>query len=140
MQIVTFETANRLKEAGFPQPSEILKGNDAKNRWNLFYVSPEYEDEEGINVGPFTADRIEDIRGFGDPCEVVAFAPTATDLIPPGWHLVRAPKESAADYAGEWTCSAIDVDCWYHNDNPAEAAAFAWLHVNSKKDRNQSNV
>lgn len=132
MQVVTFKTAQRLKEAGFPQPSEILKGNDAKRRWLLFYTSPEYEDEEGINIGPYTADRIEDIRSFGDPCEVVAFAPTATDLIPEGWLL-----QNRGD---DWICSNVffydgndnELIEVVHN-NPAEAAAMAWMRVNNKK-------
>lgn len=130
MQVVLFETAKRLKESGFPQPSEI----DPANRWLMFYVEPS---KEGGAPELYSADRIDDIRSFSDPCEVVAFAPTATDLIPPGWHLKHVDVDVMGDAnADKWACAAIDVDVWFHNDNPAEAAALAWLHVN----RNQSNV
>ena len=128
MQTVSFETAKELKEAGFPQPSDAHYDT---NRWMMFYVEP---DEEG-RCGPYSLDKIEDIRAFGDPCEVTAYAPTATDLIPPGWYLIRKPKDDDPK-SEEWTCSEAVTPEWFHNDNPAEAAATAWLFVN----RNQSNV
>ena len=128
MQTVSFETAKRLKGAGFSQPSEI----DPANRWLIFYVEPS---EEGGVPELYSADRIEDIRSFSDPCEIVAYAATATDLIPPGWFL-----QNRGD---DWICSnAFTYDGVknelkdFINDNPAEAAAMAWLHVN----RNFSNV
>lgn len=135
MQTVSFETAKELKEAGFPQPEEWVD-LDRSNQWLMFYVEPT---EEGYAPEAYSADRITDIRTFGDPCEIIAYAPTATDLMPHNWMLVRR--------AAQWECiEEIELDNFFSNgfapqnffthDNPAEAAAQAWLFVN----RNQSNV
>ncbi len=131
MQTVSFETAKELKDAGFPQPEEWVD-LDRSNQWLMFYVEPT---EEGYAPEAYSADRITDIRTFGDPCEVIAYAPTATDLIPQGWYLIRKPKDDDPK-SEEWTCSEAVTPEWFHNDNPHEAAAQAWLFVK----RNQSNV
>jgi hypothetical protein len=124
MQVVSFETAKALKEAGFPQPSDWVD-LDRSNQWNMFYVEPR---EEGDAPGLYSLDRIDDIRTFGDPCEVIVHAPTATDLIPPGWYLIRKPADHDPN-TEEWTCSETVALEWFHNDSPAEAAAKAWLFV-----------
>ncbi len=118
---VSFETAKELKEAGFPQPSDIMHPY-GKNKWLMFYVEPS---EEGDAPELYSLDRIDDIRTFSDPCEIFAYAPTATDLIPPGWGILRNRDN--------WSCG--DDKVVFSNDNPSEAAAMAWLFVNRKKDQ-----
>ena len=130
MQTVTFETAKLLKDAGFPQPSEI----DPANRWLLFFVEPS---EEGEAPEIYSADRIEDIRSFSDPCEVIAFAPSATDLMPPNWMLVRRVSEweCVSEYElDNFFSNNITPEHYFHHESPAEAAAMAWLHVNKKSE------
>jgi hypothetical protein len=118
MQTVSFETAKKLKEAGFPQPSEV----DRANRWRLFYLE-EVDDQSGY--GPYSADRIEDMRTFDDPGEVVAYAPTAIELLPEGWRLEKEGEE--------WVCSGItNTPVRIVNKNSAEATASAWIYENQK--------
>lgn len=127
MQVVSFETAKALKEAGFPQPSDWID-LDRSNQWDMFYVEPS---EEGDAPGLYSLDRIDDIRTFGDPCKIIAYAPTATDLLPPGWVLVHYTDHWVAISAGSLINSVGKnyEDPYFTHDNPSEAAAMAWLFV-----------
>lgn len=96
----------------------------------MFYVEPS---EEGDAPGLYSLDRIDDIRTFGDPCEIIAYAPTATDLIPQGWYLTHQdPRNFPGRKIEKWACSAYTA---FYHDNPHEAAAAAWLCVNRKSDQ-----
>ena len=110
MNVVSFETAKRLKDAGFPQPKKYKRGMVA------YYQ----------------------LAGDGDG---YIFAPTAPDLIPPNWMLVRRVSEweCVSEYElDNFFSNAIAPENYFHHDNPTEAAAQAWLHVN--KTRYETHV
>lgn len=102
LDIVTFETAKKLKEAGFPQPS--------------------------LEDGQFWYSSKEQVICFGHTvdnwCEtdydVSAFAPTATDILRqiPGANLKWNGSTFVCKYRGK-------VD----DTNPAECAAKMWLKI-----------
>ena len=127
---VSFETAKELKEAGFPQPSDIMHPY-GKNRWLMFYVEPS---EEGDAPELYSLDRIDDIRTFSDPCEIFAYAPTATDLLPVGWLLLRRTEDWVAISAANLINSVGKeyIEPYFRHPNPHEAASQARLFVNRK--------
>ncbi|GAB4486619.1 MAG: hypothetical protein OHK0019_00600 [Saprospiraceae bacterium] len=105
--IVTFETARRLKEAGFPQPG-------------MAYFTCFFYDENGEMWRPGHLTLNPDI-----------FAPTATDILeqlPSKWSLRHYDLEGEPVFS----CAEKDADI-YMNPNPAEAAALAWLAINEKQ-------
>ncbi len=113
LDIVSFETAKQLKEAGFPQPSA---------RFGQFWYD---ETSEALNCIGFEDFSIwfEDLV-----LEGYIFAPTATDILRllPGVYLCVNDKSI-------WRAEWAGVSC-YDNDPPlakgeapAEVAAAAWL-------------
>lgn len=135
--IVTFETAVRLKEAGFPQPVP-----EAGQWW----YNPDF--------GPFLVGKLWMVDGrlrnifYPDTGKVVnkqirlfpdcVFAPTATDILreSPNYYYIRKYRYDTENrfsifcelQEGDLTQIAKGVDI-----NPAEAAAEAWLKLNDKK-------
>lgn len=116
MSHVTFETAARLKEAGFPQPKKFTVGEF----W-FMRVTPKLEYEEILVVHTFRAELERQLPGITserwapDPDDV--FAPTATDLLrqlPDYWFVAVSTTDPHGLYQ---TC--ID---------PEELAA-AWLTI-----------
>jgi len=109
MNVVSFETAKRLKEAGFPQPEKYY----TKGEW--FYLS---------RVCLLCAHDIED-RVTSSNC----LAPSATDILKElgkSFHLYYNEKSNG------WACweqSMSSANDRFH-DNPAEACAAAWLAKN----------
>jgi len=115
MQVVSFETAKRLKKAGFPQP-EIMEFGLAfwvKNYTDHILALTDY-DNIGIKMR-----------------ENYSFAPSATDILKElgGQADLRFSRNG-------WTVSIFQNQ--YHSDsfnsvdNPAEACAAAWLAKNEK--------
>lgn len=116
MQTVTFETAKKLKEAGFEQPNPV---------GDYWYI--EHSTKDG--GPPFSIARGEFLVHNPDYMKDAIYAPTATELLPLGYCLQKQD--------GYWAASNIFVvdgnDIINFNDpNPAEAAAQAWLFVNKK--------
>lgn len=141
MQHVTFQTAVRLKKAGFSQ-----KFNDAglERRYYVISQTPTGKIRKWgqvcVNIYPhLTSYQIgsvntesgsmlhehERLRDQKIISEFSFFAPTATDIL----------RELRGDYslcyhAPHWRCELIDafepVDYW-QDENPAEACAKAWL-------------
>lgn len=109
MQVVSFETAQRLKEFGFPQPEMISLA--------------------GVKFWPEGASFYDDslqISGCIIWAERHIFAPTATDVLPEDWLLMR-------DVEG-WICQyRADFGVYVTHENPAEAAAAAWFWENDRK-------
>ena len=118
MKVVSFETAKRLKEAGFPQPQTFF-GQIWHLRYNQRYVLI------GTNEGHIAEhqDRV--------------FAPSATDILN---HLRGNYRLSCSNFG--WWCDRVEewpdlahefriVAC-YNDENPAEACAAAWLFVHEK--------
>jgi len=114
MQVVSFETAKRLKEAGFPQPEKLTHGQ--------FYYS-----EHG-HLFRYT---------HGPQYENTFFAPSATDILKElGRRFILGYEKNG------WWCEktqhvyevadGMQVTASYNHENPAEACAAAWLAKNAK--------
>lgn len=103
MHIVSFETAKRLANAGFPKPAP-----DYGQTWYTHYGCP---------------GSVTDLSKWSDNGEV--FAPTATDI------LRELPNWSICYTASGWACFFDDFII--EHSNPAEAAARAWFFENEKK-------
>lgn len=115
LDIVSFETAKKLKEAGFPQP-EIS---------DCFL----YATLRGYSVLCLKAFRKTVIVGGGNGVlKDFLFAPTATDILRqmPGVYLCVNEKSL-------WRAEWAGVSCYDNTqpiaigENPAEVAAAAWL-------------
>ncbi len=127
--IVRFETAKRLKEAGFPQPEP--------ERGQVWYT--EYRKTYIILSGDKTIHGHIESWGVMEVINILriygrAFAPTATDILlqmPDGYGLFK--------FSGNlFVCTdsqVLKVDNPYViSDNPAEAAAAAWLEIQKQKN------
>ena len=143
MNIVTFETARKLKEAGFPQPDPafcqfwyigrsqasepvFITGADKSL---IYYAWGEWS--EGVVPDASSVRNGQEFYG-ADPI----FAPTVTHLLPPGCFLAR--EISYKTPSGErWviydreTMQVLNLDN-PDSDNAAESAAAAWLELNQK--------
>lgn len=112
MQTVTFETAKKLKEAGFPQPNPV---------GDYWYI--EHSTKDG--GPPFSIARGEFLVHNPEYINDAIYAPTATELLPEDWLLMREGPN--------WICQHFeDSHKYVIDDNPAETAALAWLYVNKK--------
>lgn len=109
MDIVTFETAKRLKDAGFPQPAPAFGQFWYDDRGVLFFVVESFDENpipfNGIWVIEKAGEVIHVNRGVFS--ESLIYAPSATDI---------------------WICVSPEQKEFIH-DNPAEAAALAWLGI-----------
>lgn len=115
MQVVTFETAKKLKEAGFPQPA-FERGqiwcNSANYSLLITNVVPGQLMDYHVGSVHFE-DRYADDDWI--------FAPSATDI------LQQLPSHLSLNYdTGEFWCG--EEKDW----NPAEACAAAWLALHKK--------
>jgi hypothetical protein len=122
--IVTFETAVRLKEAGFPQPAPeagqfwyYIRFPDGTERKNVLCVlAHEYPYQDNLEALPLDGgERIYNSRN------TQVFAPAATDIL-----RELGPLFDLSCDCGEFWCR--DEKDW----NPAEAVAEAWLKLNEK--------
>ncbi len=114
--ITTPETAQRLKMAGFPQP-EPTPGQ-------IWHCGCDFEWPTIVATSDMLVDGVED--GVIDT-KYALYAPTATDILRElgkGWVLVYDTIRN------EFLCSKFPK-LIYH-ENPAEAAALAWLHEYKK--------
>lgn len=116
MNHVTQNTALELRDAGFPQPEfEIAQFwyvyFPNQNAWHLCPAEKAFK-------------YFGEMRKTSDLTDMV-YAPTATELLPNGWYLCRDGSEFGAMNS---PCSHYGKRIY--NDNPAEAAAAAWLYEN----------
>lgn len=108
MTHVTFETAKRLKEAGFPQPEQTVPGSAWFSGKTLWIMG--------------ASDAIlPPHRWFA---AIPTFAPTATDILAQmlGWSLEYTENG--------WVCFESILGGhrdFTPNSNPAEACAEAWF-------------
>ena len=117
--VVSFETAKRLKEAGFPQPEYEL------------YFSDEFMQDGYLDFDEFSGN----CRYSGD-----FFAPSATDILPKLYTGVTDGTEWSIVFRGknwscvkrQWTEQGQSVFAWYDHENPAEACAAAYLSIHEK--------
>jgi hypothetical protein len=123
---VSFETASRLKAAGFPQPEP-----EAGQVW--------YEGQKAYVLGKIEQRQLHGVYLDGEcfeACDINAmrddiFAPTATDILA---QLPSAANISKPFNAELWLCVyGENEDNWTESNNPAEAAALAWFEIHEKK-------
>lgn len=100
LDIVSFETAKKLKEAGFPQPEYVALGFGYTDDGTRFYIEECRFPMGGVNG--------------------MYFAPTATDILRqiPGADLKWNGSTFVCKYRGK-------VD----DANPAECAAKMWFKI-----------
>ncbi len=121
--IVSFETARALKEAGFPQPGP---------EWGQFWCNQHGETRS------LTISMLEKFQSDG--YDLMTFAPTATDILIylPGKMLVPE-KETDSVPAKNFGIFYMDDrarDDWetkHWHTNPAESCAAAWLDLNQNQ-------
>lgn len=129
---VTLATAQRLKDAGFPQP-EFAFGQfwySLGYQINIYVRAARPNIKNHIFIG-------ETLTTQHHTANEVIFAPTATDIL----------RELGSDYSiCSFKISKVQWEVerrmmagfnvlpftWVH-ENPAEAAALAWLSKNEKK-------
>lgn len=133
MNVVTFETAKKLKEAGFPQP-EYKTGQVWYGTAGLTtqIVGTTYGKDSPEFFNPHTA-VTQTISHHFD----FTFAPSATDILKELGRTFNLYYDSMpnAENPSLWTCFCdglfVCVDPQYH-ENPAEACAASWLQKNEK--------
>ena len=134
MDIVSFETAKKLKAAGFPEPEFAC--------WQVWY--------NALGIGTFLGRKVligekmhfscyslgsgrvmDMIVGHGDG---TTFAPTATDILRELGHSSMFWDERKCGFSIS-TVDNINLIGWtvINNTNPAEAAALTWLSIHEKK-------
>jgi hypothetical protein len=126
--IVSFETALKLKAAGFPQPKSPSVGDFfyyAKKPVVISAVGEGYEFVDLVNAGGYSCDE----NDFKDTSDDFVFAPTATDILGQpemeGFVLMKNKKG--------WGCfhlltslNSSEAAKVFEHENPAEAAALAF--------------
>ena len=131
--IVTLETAVRLKEAGFPQPQPGAGQWWHNPDFGLFVVGIKWfaDNREYRIFYPRTGKTVLKSEAMFLKC---AFAPTATDILRElrdGSNIGIMGKRFLC-YSPDFE-HGIDHPGTPINDNPAEAVAEAWLKLNAQK-------
>ena len=124
--VVSFETARRLKEAGFPQPEPEF-GQLWHELQDQCYVLG--YSAEGLISGFWNGgESFEDANVQSMLADV--FAPTATDILEqlPHNFCIRGKSVFSLEPG-----DAYNIGRQFYADNPAEAAALSWLAINEKK-------
>jgi len=128
--IVTFATAQRLKDAGFPQPKPESGQYWYHPHGQLYWI----QSVEG-EFCTVHAPNVSRQSGWIVDTEGWIFAPTATDILREiefilnPLLLLESGKWIVCYYAGVGNIVAITEKA---HDNPTEAAALAWLKLNEK--------
>lgn len=126
--IVSFETAKRLKEAGFPQP-EFAKLQLWYNERNIVSIAWANHGNNFDIIQVATPIRVSRDWFYQN----MVFAPSATDILlfmPDDTMLYRANLNMFLCWTRKDRLPMIgDGICM---DNPAEACAIAWLKFNEK--------
>jgi len=142
---VNYETSVRLKEAGFPQPKP-----EAGQFWYLPLLgsingeNPPYcinfvgqEDIYFSRVGGIVTERehVGNRLSVSMFLKAATFATTAADILRElGFRFYLIYDETTSQWFLNKPDSAFDI---WDADNPAEAAALAWLELNEKQAENE---
>ncbi len=136
--IVTFETAVRLKEAGFPRPlpqAGMFGYNDAGH---LFVRTHDGHTSNNRYGSVLLNGGNDNITLSKNDFKFVVFAPTATDILRElSSDCVLGTKKLGGWICGSWRLISSDHMKFFvagmHDENPAEAAASAWLKLQEEK-------
>ena len=141
--VVTLETAKRLKQAGFPQPEfepgQIWYRKNKEEQIERQYIVKNWLANRIFAVECATGYLYKDVvfnskdltgHNYAMWSKSLVFAPTATDILRemPGAILVLENYGSQGKVWEVWKNGGLIADL----ENPAEAAAFAWLTLNEK--------
>lgn len=121
-------TAQRLKAAGFPQPEP-----EAGQVW--------YEGQKAYVLGKIEQRQLHGVYLDGEcfeACDINAmrddiFAPTATDILAQLGDNYNLTICSQFFRVEQMKADEYFVINYWQSDNPAEAAALAWLEIHEKK-------
>lgn len=122
---VSFETATRMKAAGFPQPQPEF-GQSWFVMWSVWqigvvgFIANRAWQDGLIRVAiESEAEKIYGNKQF----ENFVYAPDVADILA---EMPDTPFRYSKKYKA-FVCGA------YEHENPAEASALAWLNINEKK-------
>ncbi len=132
--IVTFELAIRLKEAGFPQPTPEAGQCWHNPDFGLFVIGAVI----GASALIFYKDGYYGFKKGLPSFQDCVFAPTATDILRElSFDCVLGTKKLGGWICGSWRLISSDHMKFFvagmHDENPAEAAASAWLKLQEEK-------
>lgn len=129
-QTVTFETAKRLKDAGFPQPELCLNQDwydQSGKLWRVAKWAESSQNDDLVLIGDYLGDW--DIIGKKE--QFLGFAPTATDIIREFERLQKSKWIRLGMSGEDWYCylyaALSGLTDRFPHENPAEACAEAWL-------------
>lgn len=141
--VVTYETAVKLKAAGFPQPEpqagQFWYKKHPSTAITLDFVQSVEYNQEGEKQFYTLWVGTDDTGGnfYTIKNHKLIFAPTATDILEqlPGYEIGFFPTAKDLYFLpGAWSMRGLEDECpSAEHDNPAEAAALAWLKLNEKK-------
>jgi len=131
MNIVSRETAQKLKDAGFPQPEPEEAQFWHKCNGDTVVILDTYINSEGrqieiIALYETTVYKRQDMEGF-------IFAPSASDILR---ELNDHCLFKDTNTCGGFVCYKLGkMPYGYHcHENPADAAASAWLSIHSQTE------
>lgn len=135
---VSFETASRLKAAGFPQP-EPESGQVWHHKDGSIFIIV-FNGSEKVDYVPSHAMMTMPIvcREYKKYflADQVFFAPTATDILPSECFICReiSYKTKTGERWVVYDRDTLELLCkdFPESDNPAESAAAAWLEIHEK--------
>lgn len=125
--VVTPETARKLKEKGFPQPENPTPGEV----WyidNAPYVVRGNPQQFKPNSWIFSG-LLERVQAGMDCLPEAVFAPTATDILSDLGNDYHIGMLDGVFVSGLHQFGQSDMQ---FNDNPSEAAALVWLEKHAK--------
>lgn len=124
MSAVSFETAKRLKEAGFPQPDY---------EFGQLWYSEDERQQAFVGTGQMELLRQHYVGKM-------VFAPTATDILEQLGEYWTLRKRGAGNWiVAEQSHEERMVSHKIHA-SPHEAAALAWLNLNETKGEKKEQV
>lgn len=154
---VIFETAKSLKEAGFPIPKVKVAQMWYNEQDAPSFIVKNNGDEYGAGEHHYQGCSLMTGRVGNDFPESIVrercyFAPTATDVLKElggefvicflngTWQVKKVIAEKNTSNPGPWPKS-VGSTFWTESahDNPAEAAAMAWLQLRKNKNDTRAN-
>lgn len=126
--MISYETAKRLKQAGFPQPEPAFGQVWYELHVSRYVIS---STNNGISGGWEDGETFEDAPFSSMNADI--FAPTATDILKELWFRFELTYAAHGKFfIKEWKDLIDKPAIIQQSDDPAEAAALAWLQIHEK--------